>query len=247
MSIHVIPQGIDILQLSRLSAAAFGRDFMYDTNSRTPPASVTFTPDLTAEETTTFNGFVETLSARSNFQALPQWATWTAAGGRTLISEQTPSGTGTVSFTSIPGSYKKLTIEFDARSTESATNVTHAIQLNGDTTGGNYRSSRMLSYGVNSVTGGGGDDGVFSEVPGATAPANSFSNGNIEIVQYAATSFSKIALTRDAYRRDASSIHLVNFAGAVEWENTAAITRIDLVLSAGNYDSGSVFRLYGEN
>lgn len=170
-----------------------------------------------------------------------------AAGGRTLISEQTPSGTGTVSFTSIPGSYKKLTIEFDARSTESATNVTHAIQLNGDTTGGNYRSSRMLSYGVNSVTGGGGDDGVFSEVPGATAPANSFSNGNIEIVQYAATSFSKIALTRDAYRRDASSVHLVNFAGAVEWENTAAITRIDLVLSAGNYDSGSVFRLYGEN
>jgi hypothetical protein len=34
--------------------------------------------------------------------------------------------------------------------------------------------------------------------------------------------------------------------GVVVWENTSAITKIALTLSDGNYDTYSVFRLYGE-
>ena len=49
----------------------------------------------------------------------PEWA----SVGRVLISEQTPSSTGTVTFDNIPATYKHLLIEYVGRSTASWANL----------------------------------------------------------------------------------------------------------------------------
>lgn len=78
MSDHTIPQGTDLLVLSRLCRAVIGRDFTYDAQSFTPPTSVTFLPDLTTDEATAFTGLLDVASSNINFRNLPNWATWTA-------------------------------------------------------------------------------------------------------------------------------------------------------------------------
>jgi hypothetical protein len=174
------------------------------------------------------------------------WVQIGGAGGRTLLATATPSGTGTVSFTSISGSYKKITIEWVARSTQAATHENMVIAFNTDTTDANYRYTRVYAYGPGTTGGSGGDGRVVCEVPGSSAPNNSPSAGQMDIDLYAATTFNKVANHVNAYRRDDSAIYMLTEKGSLEWENTAAITRIDLVLAAGNFVAGSEFRLYGE-
>lgn len=180
--------------------------------------------------------------------------TWVAVGGggvggsgRTLISSQTPTGTGTVSFTSIPGTYTKLTIEFAARSTQSATFVAATIKLNTDATATNYRSQLIIATGAASLGSAGADDNSLGNVMSAgTSPSGSFTIGKIEIPFYANTGFNKQILAWSGNRRDASSVYEALWSNTIEWENTAAITQIDIVLGAGNYDTNTIFNLYGE-
>lgn len=171
-----------------------------------------------------------------------------SAGGRTLIDSQTPTGTGTVSFTSIPGTYKKLVIEYVARGTQAAASVTMRVQLNGDTTAANYRRMLLVAFGASTVAGGGADDGVIDDsVIAASGPANNASYGVIEFPFYAGTTFHKQVLGRSAKRVDTATNHQLTEVSTLNWENAGAITQIDLVLSAGNFASGSIINLYGEN
>lgn len=161
---------------------------------------------------------------------------------RILLAENTPTGTGTTTFASIPGTYKKLTIEFSIRSTQAADKVDGRIQFNGDTTDGNYR--RVSLTGIMSFP----DCKLLSGlVSAANAVANVFTTGTISIIQYANTSFYKSAFWNGSYAYDGSADYFYMDNTGVSWHNTAAITDIALVLSAGNYAAGSVLRLYGEN
>lgn len=167
------------------------------------------------------------------------------AGGRTLIAESTPTGT-TATFAAIPGTYKKLTIEYVARSTEAANFSYMKLNFNSDTTATNYRFAVVHAYGVNSVAGEGGDNPYIAIVAANSSPANSCGSGIIEIPFYAQTTFNKRAISRFGMRYDASSLHEMSRAQTLEWENAAAITQIDIVLGAGNFVAGSTLRLYGE-
>lgn len=169
-------------------------------------------------------------------------------GGRTLIDSQTPTGTGTVTFSSIPGTYKKLILEYMARGTQAAVTVTMSIRFNGDSTAANYRRAILVAFGASTVSAGGADDGVVDDsIIAASGPANNASYGVIEVPFYANTSFHKQTLARSGKRVDTSSTHQLTEVNTVNWEDASAITQIDLVLSAGNYGTGSQFNLYGEN
>lgn len=171
-----------------------------------------------------------------------------SSGGRTLIDSQTPTGTGTVSFASIPGTYQKLIIEYVARGTQAVASVTMSVQLNGDTTATNYRRMLLVAFGASTVAGGGADNGVIDDsIISASGPANNASYGFIEFPFYANAAFHKQVLGRNAKRVDTATNHQLTEVSTLNWENASAITQIDLVLSAGNYDTGSTFNLYGEN
>lgn len=165
-------------------------------------------------------------------------------GGRTLIEEKTPSGVGSVQWTSIPSTYRKLVLEGAIRSTQASDNVDGRIRFNGDTTDGNYRQEgwRTNQFGTSNDTGATARFATQS-IPGANATANGFAQVKIEIIQYANTAFTKrafysIATVDNAFYQSAR--------GMVHWSNTAAINQIDIVLSAGNFVANSVLRLYGE-
>lgn len=164
--------------------------------------------------------------------------------GRVLISEQTPTGTGTVTWSSIPATYKSLEIEYVVRGTQIAAGTTMYSYLNNDTTAGNYRRTIIQGYEESTLNSGSGDDAIISVVSAASSPANSCGAGFIKIIQYAGTTFKKQVICNFSYQRDST---LKQYAGytTMEWENAGAINRVDLVLSAGNYDTGSTFRLYG--
>ena len=172
----------------------------------------------------------------------PEWA----SVGRVLLSEQTPSGTGTVTFSSIPSTYKNLIVEFICRSTKAgAANDSLSCRLNTDTTDANYRRQLLDAYGGTAAAAG-GDDAIIAYISAANAPADTATTGFMRLIQYAGTTFQKLCRTKSEYRYDTSSTHLILSESAIHWENTAAITQIDLVLGSGNYVAGSTFRLYGE-
>lgn len=164
---------------------------------------------------------------------------------RVLISEQTPTGTGTVTWSSIPATpYKHLLIEFVGRTDKGAQNTTSAnLRFNNDTTDGNYQRQ---SNTFNNTTYSGGTaanpDAVTFVAAGATANYTSY--GVIRIPFYALTVFNKTA----------DILNLASYAAAspntnwqqVHWHNNAAINRIDIIVDdSSNYIAGTTFRLYG--
>lgn len=170
------------------------------------------------------------------------------SSGRVLIAENTPTGTGTTSFTSIPGTYTKLIIEFAIRSTQAATSVSGYMQFNTDTTASNYRGEEHVS-GANQVP----IHNAFATyqfttgITGGNGPSNEFSIGKCEIIQYANTGFNKHALFEISHKRDVSALFVARYESSLAWISTTAITQIDVVLSAGNYAANSVLRLYGDS
>lgn len=168
------------------------------------------------------------------------------AGGRTLIAENTPSATNTTGWSSISAAYKKITIEGMVRSTQTATYDFFSIKINNDATATNYRRIFSQAYGASTQAAEGADDALLGTVSANSSPANAFASVKIEIIQYANTGFNKQINFVVSARRDASSVHEIIFVGSIEWENTAAINQIDLLLTSGNYVSGSVLRAYGE-
>ena len=172
-----------------------------------------------------------------------RWAT----GIRELLQSATPSGVGTVAFSSIPGTYNSLEIEIVARGTESATFSYVRIFFNNDKIAANYRYTMRYNYGAGTTTAGGeaGDDAKMAVVAANTAGSNQCGRALIVIPFYAETTFNKMASSHNTCRRDSNSVHVMDITASEEWESTAAITRVDVDLVAGNYVSGTKINLYG--
>lgn len=177
-------------------------------------------------------------------QQIGPFITGSATGSRVLIAEVLPTGTTITVASSIPGTYKKLIMEFAIRSTNASNNVDGYIQFNGDTTAGNYNYVAWRS----NIFGSASDfdsSYIFAKtaVPAASATATYFLTGRAEMIQYTNTAFYKSTIFQyitydNAFPQQAS--------GGINWANTSAITRIDMALSAGNFVAGSVIRLYGD-
>lgn len=168
-------------------------------------------------------------------------------GGRTLISEIL-STSGTASFTPIPGTYKKLVLEFAARSTQASNGVDLSMEFNGDTTAGNYRHQTNYGYSTNNAGSSSAANQIFGPTfcPGSLSPANEFAIVTVEIPQYANNGFFKHALGRTSAAYDASNVFIQSSFFSEDWHSTGSITQLDIKISAGNFAPNSVFRLYGE-
>lgn len=169
-------------------------------------------------------------------------AEW-ASVGRVLIAEALPDGVTSVSFTSIPATFKSLYIEWMGRSSKAAV-VSEGLYVyfNNDTTAANYRRQKGLFIGTGTgiIT---ADDSYVGDLPAANATAGMITSAFARIIQYAGTTFHKQIIVNHASRNAATTNEIGMLS--VQWENTAAINRVDFVL-ANNFVDGTVFRLYGE-
>lgn len=171
-------------------------------------------------------------------------ASGAASGAMELISTQLiASATSGVTFLSIPQTYKHLELRYTARSDWSSTGVFVNFTFNNDNNA-NYTTHRLVgngstvtsasSVGANSMSNAG------HQVPGANSATSAFGAGIIDILDYTSTTKNKVM------RVFSGSTNAYNVAMASGlWVNTAAISRIDLLMNSGNFTAGSRISLYG--
>lgn len=168
------------------------------------------------------------------------------------IASATGTGSsGTISFTSIPSTYTALQIRYIGKedSTASAVARNIYIQFNSDTGATSYAYHELLGTGSAASAGGSpNQNAIFLGDAIATSHsslANVVGVGIVDIQDYASTT--KYKTLRTMYGCDAntaSTAFQINLRSGL-WMNTAAINRIDIKTSSGNYTTASTFALYG--
>ena len=158
----------------------------------------------------------------------------------------------TISFTSIPATFKHLQIRCIARSTNAVTfsNFIEAT-FNSDTTSGNYHSvHRVVGRGDGLVIGSSNTDVGYSRigfVAGGGMTANTFTPSIIDILDYTSTTKNKTTRTITGSAGQSTSTEVeVDFMSSLYFPSTvAAISRIDFNVSGANFAQYSQFALYG--
>jgi hypothetical protein len=189
------------------------------------------------------------LAALINLCHSPAFASGFSGGsgssGVVLISEQTPSGTGTVTFSSISTSYRDLIVRIRGRGTTAATAVNVNVTVNNDT-GGNYDLQQVRSNSTNATASGSVTQTAWVlNVAGASAPAGVSDYSEVVLVDYNNATLHKTAHIKGSWKVGSANTNLNVWSLAGWWRSTAAITRVDVALASGNWDTGSVISLYG--
>jgi hypothetical protein len=153
------------------------------------------------------------------------------------------SGTGssnTITFSSIPSTYKHLQIRFASLSTGAADWVN--IRLNNDSTSANYYGHKLYGTGsgtpvATSMT---GQPYLYLQFIGGSTTQPSV--GVTDILDYASTS--KYKTTRTLFGWDTNGGGEIDLVSGL-YSQTTAINRIDLILASSNFATTAKFALYG--
>lgn len=168
-----------------------------------------------------------------------------AAGGGTSfesIATATPSGTNTVTFSSIPSTYKHLQIRFNAMVTSAGQTI--YMRFNGDT-GNNYNKHRLVGNGT-AASAGGTANSTSMEFMGTTVGQGTTypSCGVLDFLDYADTN--KVKVYRGLAGFDANGSGEIDFtSGSATGLGTPALSSITLYLTVGNFAANTSFALYG--
>ena len=154
-------------------------------------------------------------------------------------------GVATVTFSSIPSTYKHLQLRYLARTNRALVSDNLLIRFNGDTTAAyslhqlSADGSTVYAYGSSSF-----ETGILvSIVAAATASANVFGAGVFDILDYANTNKNKTV--RDLSGIDSNGSGSVAI-GSSFWSNASAITSITIAPRIGtSINQYSSFALYG--
>lgn len=229
-------------------AAAAGKFLKADGTYAVPSGSGTGTLDTVEDGSTTVsNPTILKFSGATVTESPSGTALVTISGGSgaiALISEQTPTGTNVVSFTSI-GGYRSLLLTGMGRSDASANSDVVQLTFNTDT-GSHYDQQRMYGN-ISTAFAAQGMANTFAyggDITAATGTADVASSFTHNIYDYTGTTFQKTMIGQYNLKFDiVNSVYI--FSVSNFWRSTAAITRIDVTLAAGNWVAGSRVSLYG--
>jgi hypothetical protein len=173
------------------------------------------------------------------------WNPWEPAGAYESIAAVTvPSGgVASVTFSNIPQIFAHLQVRVLARDSRSNSASNIEWRYNGDT-GNNYTSH--VVYGNGGSTAAAVDLNLSTQsairIPGASASANIFGVGILDILDYTNTNKNKVSRTLSGH--DQNGDGQLYFTSGL-WNNTAAITSITFVPTTANIVQHSSFALYG--
>jgi hypothetical protein len=150
---------------------------------------------------------------------------------------------GTLTFSSIVGTYSHLQIRGIGRSDYAGANVQVAVRFNSDTAS-NYSGHYMVGNGSTTTASGAANQtfGEGGQVTGATSTASAMGVAVLDILDYANTNKYKTLRSLSGFDANGSGQALLTSGN---WRNTAAITSITLIAGAGNWTTASTFALYG--
>lgn len=181
---------------------------------------------------------------------VPSWATPASGGGMTLISETTASANSSISFSSL-GSYKQLLLMWSGIY-HSTTGSSFGIRLNNSSTASTYEGAGIVASGGSAYNTG------FLESyfgPSQFAPfgynntsqtLRFASQGTFLLDNYTSSTKLKAGVIQAGFREGTTDNYLQYNA---IWNNTAAVTSIDIVRISGSATISNVtntsIRLYG--
>ena len=157
------------------------------------------------------------------------------------------SSQATITFSSIPATYKHLQIRFIARDSDTGSTFNYTtLQYNGDTSTASY-TYHVLSGNGATAAGSGGGTGIINYnlggyIVAGGATASVFGAGVIDILDYANTS--KYKTTRTLSGWDKNGAGSVGLSSGL-WLSTSAISSIVIGSQTGNLVQYSSFALYG--
>ena len=158
-------------------------------------------------------------------------------------------GTSTITFSSIPSTFKHLQVRLLARGTNASNSVDVFIKYNGSTST-YYRGHQLYGEGTtayasaDSATG----SGYAAYIQGSANTASAFGAAVIDILDYANTNKNKTVRWLQGYDTNGTVAGYGGFVDLISgsWMNTAAINSITLEVDGSrSYTQYSQFTLYG--
>jgi hypothetical protein len=166
------------------------------------------------------------------------------------IFEVTGTGSSPVlTYSSIPGTWRKLVCNIDGRSLTAATFDIVKMTFNSDTTAANYWSEvAQASVTTFNASEQAGSIGYIQAgiVAGNTSTASVTGEFEVHLTRYSKTSsYKPVRFSGGGAQSLASGLIIPTWGGGV-WKNTAAITRVDFTLNSGaNWSTDSVLTVWG--
>lgn len=148
-------------------------------------------------------------------------------------------GAASMNFTSIPATYTDLCIKFSARNT--STGQYAFYRFNNDATSV-YTARVLTGDGTSATSITNTFTGNIANISTSTDTANTFGNGEIYILNYAGSTNKSSSV--DAVNENNATLAYANLTANL-WANSAAINRIDLLPTVGNFAQYSTATLYG--
>jgi len=148
-------------------------------------------------------------------------------------------GQASIVFDVIPADYTDLKFAFSGRLSGSVNWQAVRVRFNSNASG---YSQRFLYGNSGTVESTSRSDDFAFYVQGANATANTFSNSEIYIPNYASSANKSFSV--DYVNENNSTTNLIGISASL-WSNTAAITSISLIPEAGNFVEHSTATLYG--
>jgi hypothetical protein len=149
-------------------------------------------------------------------------------------------GQSTITFSSIPSTYKHLQLRWFSKNTVSDYGL--RAQFNSDT-GSNYNFHYLYGNGATIASGASANETYAILGQPSDTTTSVFGVGTVDILDYSATTKFKTTRTLSGYDKNGADSILVFHSSA--WRNTAAINSIYLYHSTGNFAQYSSFALYG--
>ncbi len=153
-------------------------------------------------------------------------------------------GSSTITFSSIPSTYKHLQLRMIGRSSRTQNEGYAVVRFNSDT-GSNYSYHSLEGNGSSVSSGGSGSVSYPTLIyfPGALRGASIFGAGVLDVLDYTNTNKAKIIRVLDGYDSNGAGWMTSQSGG---WYNTNAITSITITeFNGNNFVEYSQFALYG--
>ena len=174
----------------------------------------------------------------------------TAFSGSSYESIATFNGTGssgTITFSSIPSTYKHLQLRFSLKGTSGSGGYPTSFNfyVNGDNSSANYYCHAFNGSGAAATVGAGANNSDFIYAPGSNVDSTNYAGGIIDILDY--TNTNKNTTFRSLNGLDNNGSGYIRFTSLL-WVNTAAITSISFVTDPtylGSWTTASKIALYG--
>lgn len=172
-----------------------------------------------------------------------------AAGAFESIASATGTGSsGTITFSSISGSYQHLQLRILAKGSQALDNLNLTCRFNSDT-GSNYSRHYIVANGVDAPYSYGAASQTSIELVSTSIGSNTPQNDNIcgvgivDIHDYASTSKYKTIRCTGGNNNNTENFTQMGITSGL-WMSTSAITSISIITS-GNFTTNTVIALYG--